>query len=291
LRVAFKSLLALTRQNTMRAGNLDMIYPRAWVYAALEAVESAAALNATPGDVVLVGFNVFSAAAAGTKEDIAEGERIDATRWSRTTRRSASLKAMRQRAEKPAVHTEKSDFMAPESVLSGSANLSTDEAAALQRAEEVVPALEHVTGTFLRGAVQAAASEGWQEEHAERIAAAGVQRFVQAAFDGVDPQAAIPDAFRAGRNSLLGHFVEDNADGDAGLQAGFRRAMTVLQRNNLRMGETAASVPEVWIDGATRAAGVVASAGGTTVDQVNAGLSRLRNLSLDASLDQALGYS
>lgn len=78
LRVAFKSLLALTRQNTMRAGNFDMVYPRAWVYAALEAVESAAALNATPGNMVLVGFNVFSAAASGTRDDVAAAERADA---------------------------------------------------------------------------------------------------------------------------------------------------------------------------------------------------------------------
>lgn len=78
-RVAFKSLLVLTRQNTVRAGNFDMVYPRSWVYAALEAVESAAALNATPGDLVLVGFNVLSAAAAGAREDAAVAERADAS--------------------------------------------------------------------------------------------------------------------------------------------------------------------------------------------------------------------
>ena len=69
LGTAFKSLLVITRQNAIRAGTVNPLYPRAWVNAAVEAVESASHLQAPLSDLVLIGFNVFAAAAAGALED------------------------------------------------------------------------------------------------------------------------------------------------------------------------------------------------------------------------------
>ena len=133
--------------------------------------------------------------------------------------------------------------------------------------------------------------EGWRDDHAQLIAVAGVQQFVQAVFDGGDVPAASSNAFKAGRNSLMRDLVWDAADEAGGQRVGFRSVMEVLRQNDLRAGKVGQPISDVWVEAAAKAAARVAAAGGTSLDQVTAGLNRAKNLALDASLDEALGYS
>lgn len=187
--------------------------------------------------------------------------------------------------------TEKGATMALEAILPDGADTSAADAEVMLRAQAAVPVLERTTGDFLRGALQAASAEGWRDDHAQLIAAAGVRQFVHAMFDGADVQAAFNDAFETGRSSLKGDLMRD-AVGKAGdQQAAFRSVMEVLRQNDLRAGNAGQPIPEAWMDAAAKAAARVAAAGGTSLDQVTAGLNRAKNLALDASLDEALGYS
>lgn len=74
--LAFRGLVALTRQNALRAGGAEVFFPRPWVEAAAAAVIAVVELGATPEQQVLVGLRVFAAAGAAAASDMAirEGE-------------------------------------------------------------------------------------------------------------------------------------------------------------------------------------------------------------------------
>ena len=61
--LAFKSLIALGRQNAMRTGQDGIHFPKPWVMAAAAAAAGAADLGASAEQQVLLGFRVFAAAA------------------------------------------------------------------------------------------------------------------------------------------------------------------------------------------------------------------------------------
>lgn len=61
--LAFKMLIALTRENALRVSDTDVFFPKPWVAAAAAAASAIADLGGTPEQQVLVGFKVFSAAA------------------------------------------------------------------------------------------------------------------------------------------------------------------------------------------------------------------------------------